>query len=104
MNLTSNRRVLPDTGLAEVATRNRPLGEKERCSTPMSLLLSACACGRLLAPALRVPFLVTPVRWLRALESELCQRSSKAAIPETTCCSVLELDGSLKVCYGGIDN
>lgn len=30
INLTRRRRVLPDPGLAEVATRNLPLGENER--------------------------------------------------------------------------
>lgn len=60
----SNTSVLLDVGEADVATRNRPLGEKTKCSTPMSLtvLLPALMPRDPLLPFLRAAPLAEPVR------------------------------------------
>lgn len=94
---TRRSRVLFDVGEAEVAIKNRPLGEKDRCSTPRSfpLLLLVLLCERE-PEILRVLVPVASLKYEMALDVEACVRSSNAAMPVKS--AGLSGAGSVKVC------
>lgn len=93
---TRRRMVLLQAGDPVVATRKRPLGENDMWSTPRSLLPLVLLLFELRREALLRELGSEAVRWDIALDVEACIRSSKAAMPDSSC--GLSGGGSLNVC------